>query len=76
MKANIREALDRYVSHHCPTGDFLYAVLCNDLRESFWRADEENMADLYDIVSYCYNEIPSTCCGSKEKVELWLSTPV
>lgn len=67
------EALDMYVKERIPTGDFLYAVLTNNLMEAFGRADELNREALYDICVYVYNEIPGICHGSPEKVESWLN---
>jgi len=67
-----QDGIDKYVRDHCPPGSFLTAVLSNDLRESFARADEENIRDMFEIVSYCYNKIPMTCWGSPEVVEAWL----
>ena len=68
-----RDAIDRYVNDHCPIGGFLKAVLSNDLVASFGRADEENRKALFEIVSYVYNEIPSNCWGSPEKVTKWIA---
>ena len=68
-----KQAIDQYVSAHTPRGGFLTAVLSNDLKGAFGRADEENRAALFDIVGYCYNEIPSECWGSPAKVEAWLA---
>jgi len=65
--------LNCYVNNRVKPGGFLYAVLCNDLRESFGRADRENRAALHEIVRHCYNELPSRCWGSAEKVEAYLS---
>jgi len=67
-----KEAIDRYVDRHTPVGGFLEAVLSNNLKESFRRADEENRANLYDIFQYCYWEIPSQCWGSPARVEEWV----
>lgn len=72
MDERFKKAIDRYVNDHTPTGGFLQAVLENNLRESFGRADEEAREQLFEIVSYCYNHIPSNCWGSPEKVEAWL----
>jgi len=63
--------LRRYVDDRCPTGDFLYAVLSNDLFEAMGRADENNRAALFDICKYIWNELPSICWGSPEKVRAW-----
>ena len=67
------ESLRLYVEERIPPGDFLYAVLTNDLRESFGRADEENRAAMFEIVAYCWNHIPCTCWGSPERVREWLN---
>jgi len=72
MKPSTKDAIDRYVKERIPTGDFLYEVLTNNLKESFILADEENKRDLEEIVLYCYNCIPGICWGSKEKVKAWL----
>ena len=65
-----REAIDEYVKYgEC--GDFLEAVLSNDLTEAVCRADAENLAALEAIVKYVYNHIPRVCWGSPEKVEAW-----
>jgi len=72
MKLSAKNGIDRYVNEHTPTGDFLRAVLANDLREAFARADAENMAALHQIVMYCHNEIPGNCWGSYEAVDAWL----
>ncbi len=66
------DALDRYVNEGTPTGDFLYAVLTNNLMDSFARADEGNRAALFEICQYVYNELPFSCHRSKEKVEAWI----
>jgi len=70
----VKESLDRYVYHRIPTGGFLYAVLTNDLFEAVGRADDCNLACLPEICSYIYNEVPSTCWGSPEAVQLWLES--
>jgi len=66
-----RESIDAWVHDARPTGGFLRAVLSNDLRESFARADCENSAAMHDIVSYLYNECPGLCWGSPERVAEW-----
>lgn len=65
-------ALDRYANERIPTGSFLRAVLENDLKEAFIRADEEATRDMKEIVMYCYWKIPFNCWGSKEAVAQWL----
>ena len=65
-------SLRRYADQRIPTGDFLYAVLTNNLMEAIGRADDENLEAIYGICMYVYNDIPATCHGSKEIVDEWL----
>ena len=69
-----KEALDRYAKEGIPTGGFLRAVLTNDLFGATSKADIENRIKLFDICSYIYNNLPSSCWGSQEKVEEWIDT--
>ena len=73
-KADIQcaiDTIDRYVRGQCYPGTFMTAVLCNNLKEAFMWADENNRRYMFDIVNYCYNNIPSECWGSKTKFEAW-----
>lgn len=67
------EALIRYVDYHCPPGDFLLAVLTNDLGQAVACADEENIIAIVDIYRVCYNYIPMNCWGTWSNVKNWLS---
>lgn len=66
------ESIKLYVKDGTHPGGFLEAVLSNNLQESFGRADIENRQFIFEIVRYCYNEIPSSCWGSQERFERWL----
>jgi hypothetical protein len=66
------EALDRYVKQKIRTGDFLYAVLTNDLFGAVGKSDMNNRKAIQDICKYVYNHIPGSCWGSEEIVENWL----
>lgn len=72
IKPEIIAAIRKHADHGTPCGHFVTAVLCNDLKEAIGRADQENLRDLIEIVSYCYNEIPSTCWGSPDAVATWI----
>lgn len=78
MKANwekvpehIRDGLKLYIAKGLQPGDFLTAVLCNDLREACARADDINRHRLFDIVSFLYCYAPAACWGSTEKFAAW-----
>ncbi len=70
---NIQEGIDFFVLHGGDShlGSFVRAVLENNLREAFGQADLTSREYLFEIMQYCYNEIPTTCWGSKENVEAW-----
>jgi hypothetical protein len=71
--AHLIPGITRYVQARIPTGSFLKAVLSNDLKEACARADYLNQHLLFEIVAYLYNEVPSKCWGSPEKVQAWLA---
>ena len=67
------DSLRGYVDHGIPTGDFLEAVLSNDLFAAIGRADDSTLANLQGICRYVYHDIPAPCWGSPAKVNAWLS---
>ena len=69
---NVIESLERYRDEGIPTGDFLRAVLENNLRDSMGRADAYNLLALPDIVAWVYNRMPSAAWGSPEKYKAWI----
>ena len=72
MQEHIKKSLDQYAETGKQLGDFLIAVLSNDLFEAILRADHKNEKTMKDIVLYVYNDMPALCHGSKSKVEKWL----
>ena len=65
--------IERYINDHIRPGRFLQAVICNDLKESFGRADDENFENIAAYVAFFYNEAPGDCWGSKQKMESWIN---
>ncbi len=65
-------AIERYTTGRVKPGAFLCAVICNNLREACAQADDENLANLPAFIGYFYNEAPSQCWGSAEKMAAWL----
>jgi hypothetical protein len=65
-------AIRRYIDERIHPGDFLTAVISNDLREAVGCADDTNIRALPAYVAYFYNEAPSRCWGSPEKMRAWL----
>jgi hypothetical protein len=54
-----------------PVGGFLTALFENNLREAFAQADDVNIAAMREIVTFCYNCVPSLCLGGKSQVASW-----
>lgn len=69
----MQEALKRYVLESVKPGDFLSAVLSNNLHGAVSRADSENLPLLPLYVRWLYNVAPSDCWGSSENVKAWLA---
>ena len=63
----------RYVERGILPGDFLTAVLSNDLRGAVGQADSVNQECLREHVLFCTWCIPADSWGSAEKVTAWLS---
>lgn len=61
-------SLERWIKFGIKPGDFLTAVLENDLKNAVGYADDENLKNLPAYIGYLYNEAPGDCWGSKEKV--------
>lgn len=70
----MQEALRRYVLERIKPGDFLTAVICNDLREAVGRADAENALLLRVYVRWLYNVAPGSCWGNPQNHQEWLSS--
>ena len=62
-----------YILKGFPPGSFLTAVLCNDLREAFACADDENAAAMRDWVRFFYNCAPAGCWGSPDRFQAWMA---
>lgn len=73
IREDMKQALKRYSDHGIPTGDFLLAVLENNLLAACCRADMENQGKLFEIVKYIFAELPPTIWGSPEKVAVHIA---
>ena len=61
----------RWIEDGIKPGQFLAAVLCNDLKEALGRADDINRDRLHDTVSFFYSHAPIGCWGSPENFADW-----
>jgi len=66
-----KASITRYLEHGVMPGDFLTAVLSNDLFSAFAKADETSLAELHGLVGWCYYELPHDAWGSRERVEAY-----
>ncbi len=73
LPAHIRYGAQEYIERGHLPGHFLTAVIENNLKESFGKADETNHERMFDIVSFFYNEAPADCWGSVDRVRAWVS---
>lgn len=64
-------ALKRWIEDGKAPGHFLSALLNNNLKETFARADDVNAAHVRNYIRYLYNYAPSDCWGSPAKVQAW-----
>ena len=72
LPEHIRDGMRLYIEHRVAPGHFLTAVIENNLKESFARADDTNINRMFDVVAFMYNEAPMACWGSPEKMIKWL----
>jgi len=75
LPAQVQGGIKAYVMNKRAPGHFLSSVLKNDLLGAFSYADLSNRQDLHLIVKWLYNEAPSTCWGSKEAFDKWVTQP-
>lgn len=69
---HMREAMLAYVQTGRLTGDFLRAVVSNDLRRAVGHTDAQNLPLIPLYVRWFYNRAPAFCHGSPEAVMAWV----
>ena len=72
VPGDMQDGLERYVNDGCRPGNFLSAVLSNNLEMAVQHADSTNISRLFDYVYVIYNNAPAGCHGSKERFEAWI----
>jgi hypothetical protein len=65
------ESLVLYLELGVSPGDFLSAVLSNDLKGAVQRADDESRSLLCHYVAWLYDVAPAGSWGSPERVAAW-----
>lgn len=69
---HILPGIARYLVSGIVPGDFLTAMLTNDLRGVIQGADDQNIMALPAIWNFLYNNIPSSAWGSRERLAKWV----
>ena len=72
LPEHMRDGMRLYIERGIAPGSFLRAVLSNDLMGAMGRADDVNLKALPAYGRFLYNEAPSLCFGSPEKVADWI----
>lgn len=72
IPARMMPGIRRYIENGILPGKFLQAVISNNLHDALSQADDENLRNLQAFVGYFYNEAPSPCWGSPEKMHKWI----
>jgi hypothetical protein len=67
----LRRGMKLYIEEGILPGDFLQAVLRNDLKDAVGRADFWNLRMLPQTVNWLRDCAPGDCHGSRAKVEQW-----
>ena len=61
-----------YILKGTPVEEFLEAVLSNDLRRTFEKADDINRNCVIDYVKFLYMDAPGRCWGSPDNYAGWI----
>lgn len=69
---HMHHAIIGYIEHGAPVGDFLSAVIENDLISAAKRADQHNQRALWEWAGVLYWS-PRDAWGSKEVREAWIA---
>lgn len=71
VPGHLQPALRRWIGYGELPGDFLQAVLRNDLRGAVLRADDVALPAIRSIVRFMINNPPSICWGTDMAVTRW-----
>lgn len=72
LPERLRGGVQRYIEKGIRPGNFLTAVIENNLTESVGMADDDMIKVLPEIVGWFYNQAPAICWGSATKAKKWM----
>ena len=67
-------AIIRYYENGIAPGSFLEALINNDLKETFGRADDTNIKRIRSYIMWFYNEAPAGSWGYDGAVDKWIES--
>jgi hypothetical protein len=70
---HLQDGLIEYIAARRPCGQFLTAVLSNDLKDTCAYADEISIYALRHIMVFLFTYAPGKCWGSPDLVAVWLA---
>ncbi len=68
---HLREGLREYIQRGHLPGDYLQAVIANDLNEALSRGDETSLIFLRVLTTWLYNDAPGGSWGSRAIMSAW-----
>ena len=71
MPPHLAASLTRYAREGVRPGGFLQACLADSLMEAVGQADDVNVHLIPVISAYIYNELPSSCWGSRDIIDAY-----
>lgn len=71
---HLQGGIHRWIESGVVPGQFLQAVIRNDLFDAVARADDVSLGGLRTITLFFYNEAPGGCWGSPMKMREWIAT--
>lgn len=72
IPSRMMEGIKRYVDKGVVPGQFLQAIIKNDLNGAVAHADQENLQNIPAYVRFFYNNTPGPCSGSPAKMKAWV----
>lgn len=71
LPAHCRAGMQRYIENGTIPGDFLVAIICNNLVDAYGQADDINTERMRDYAVFLYNEAPRGSWGSVQIMKRW-----
>ena len=68
---HLRNGMREYIQRGHVPGDFLQALIANDLNDALSRADEISMGSLGVLTTWLYNDAPGGSWGSRGILHAW-----